>query len=387
LSLAAKTFSLNARTFNGLESVLAQELEQLGAQQVKPKKHSVNFLGDKELIYKANLHLRTATKILMPISRFKFSNDMALFRKIQEIEWSQFFSVRDTYVIDCNLIDAPIHHPRIAVSKVKEGINAYFKRTKESTPNIDLDHPDFRIHVHIYRESCTISLDTSGKPLNQRGYRKDSEYKSINEAFAAGLVLLSGWRKDTEFIDPMCNMGIVPIEASLIANQAAPNLGRDHFAFMQWKDFDKKLWLKVVEEAEAAIKPFAKKVYGFDEHPNLIKAGKTIILNNSHINKIQLEVSRFEEVKPKSDKGTVLICPPPSDKIQRMSPREYYEKLGKDLKEKFSGYTAVIYSQDPDSLNYIGLRSLFKRNLYYGQFEGRLQKFALNTNRKNREDF
>jgi putative N6-adenine-specific DNA methylase len=387
LSLISKTFSLSARTFNGLESVLARELEQLGAQNVQAKKHSVSFSADTELMYKANLWLRTATKILKPISRFKFSNDQGLYHKIQEINWSSYLSVRDTYVIDCTLIESTIQHPRIAVSKVKEGINSYFKKAKNTIPTIELSNPDFRIHVHIYKESCTISLDTSGQPLNHRGYKQDQQQRYLNEAFAAGLILLSGWKKDCYLIDPMCNIGTIPIEASLIANNIAPNISRDHFAFMEWKDFDKSVWNKVVEDAHAAIRPFSKRIYGYDEQPSLIKAGKSIILNSKLFSKIQLEVARFEEVNPIQDKGMVIICPPPSDKIQRMSPRDYYEKLGNMLKSKYAGYTAVIYSQDLDALNFIGLKSIFKRSLYYGQFEGRMQKFEVLASSKKEYDY
>ncbi len=235
-----------AKTFQGLEEVLANELKTIGAQNVEIQRRMVSFTGDKELMYMANFHLRTATRVLMPIHTFKARNEEELYGLAKKIDWTKYMDLSHKFVIDSTVYSNVFTHSHYAALKLKDAIADHFRDKFNKRPFVDPKNPHLRIHLHIAEQECTILLDSSGESLHKRGYRLHQGVAALNEVLAAGLIILSGWDGSTPFIDPMCGSGTLLIEAALIAKGIAPGIFRKHFAFENWLDFDKEIFEKVL---------------------------------------------------------------------------------------------------------------------------------------------
>ena len=235
-------FEMIAKTYHGLEDVLAKELLQLGAQDIKTLRRAVKFKGDLGFMYKANLSLRTSVRIIKPIKNFKVSNEDQLYRELRNIDWEQYMSIDDKFAVD-SFVNSPHFNNSLYVAlKTKDAIVDQFRDKCGMRPDVDLDHPNLRINVHITDENCTLSLDSSGKSLHKRGYRLETNEAPISEALAAGLILLSGWDKKSHFVDGMCGSGTFLLEAAMIGANIPANINREHFAFQDWPDYDEELW-------------------------------------------------------------------------------------------------------------------------------------------------
>ena len=235
-------FELIAKTFMGLEPVLAKELTQLGANDIQIGRRMVSFSGNKELMYRANFQLRTAIRILKPIKHFKAKSADDVYDEVKKIDWSQYLSLDKTFAVDSVVFSDEFRHSKFVAYKVKDAIVDQFRETQGKRPNISVANPDIRLNMHIAEYDCTLSLDSSGESLHRRGYRQESVEAPLNEVLAAGMILMTGWQGDTDFIDPMCGSGTLPIEAALIAHNMAPGLFRKEYAFEKWPDFDKDLF-------------------------------------------------------------------------------------------------------------------------------------------------
>ena len=221
-----------AKTLFGFEELLANELLKLGAQDIKKGVRSVSFVGDKGFMYKANLGLRTAIKILKPIKSFWLRNEDDLYQQVYKIKWEDYLKPSGTLAVDATVHSNVFTHSKFVALKTKDAIVDRFREISGERPNVDLRFPDLKINVHIDRNQCTISLDTSGESLHRRGYKTDTNIAPINEVLAAGLVMLSGWDGQCDFMDPMCGSGTILIEAAMIACNIPPNLMRKEFAFI-----------------------------------------------------------------------------------------------------------------------------------------------------------
>lgn len=237
-------FKMVAKTLFGFEELLARELRNLGAQEVKIGVRNVSFVGDKGFMYKANLALRTAIKILKPIKTFRVSNEQDLYNQVYKMPWDKHLSESGSLAIDATVHSTVFTHSKYIALKTKDAIVDKFRDTKGVRPNVDLRFPDLKINVHIDRQLCTISLDSSGESLHRRGYKTATNIAPINEVLAAGLIMLSGWDGQSDFMDPMCGSGTVLIEAAMIACNIPPNLIRKEFAFERWQDWDVELFEK-----------------------------------------------------------------------------------------------------------------------------------------------
>ncbi len=267
-----ENFQMTATTLFGLEEVLAKELTDLGAQEVKQGNRSVSFQGDKGFMYKANIALRTAIRILKPIKRFKVRDEEDLYKKVKQIRWDKYLEVDGSFIINAAIHQTQVsNNSHYVTLKTKDAIVDYFREKYEKRPDIDAKYPDLAIHIHISKDFCTVSLDSSGMSLHKRGYRSATNLAPINEVLAAGMLLLAGYNGDQNLIDPMCGSGTLLIEAAMIANQIPANINRKHFGFENWNDFDEDLFFIIQESLLKKIRSASCKIMGFDKAPSAVR--------------------------------------------------------------------------------------------------------------------
>jgi len=347
-----------ATTMFGLEEVLATELTNLGAQDVEVGVRSVSFVGDKGFMYKANIALRTAIRILKPIKRFKVSDEDDLYKKIQQIEWERFMRVDSTFAIGAvvNSKNFTTNSHYISL-KSKDAIADYFRHKYHKRPNVDVKHPDLKIHVHIQKDLCSISLDSSGDSLHKRGYRNLTNIAPINEVLAAGLVLLSGYTGDCNFIDPMCGSGTILIEAAMIANNIPANINRKEFGFENWEDYDEDLYFKIQDVLLKKITNSHFKIMGFDKAPSAVRKAKENVENANLSEFIGVHhINFFNSAKEVFGKTTILFNPPYGERLD-IDINQFYKNIGDTLKGGYPDSTVWFITSNKEAIKHVGLRT------------------------------
>ncbi len=375
-----------AKTLAGLEPVLVDELTALGATAVHPGKRAVYFEGDKQLMYKANLNLRTALRILFPIAEFKIRNEDDLYQQLLRIDWSRFMDVDQTLAVDAVTNSENLRHSKYAALKAKDAIVDQFRQRFGRRPSVDTINPHLRVNIHVGNDDVSVSLDSSGDSLHKRGYRVDSVEAPINEVLAAGMIMHAGWKGECDFVDPMCGSGTLAIEAALLASQIPPNMQRERFGFMRWKDFDRQFWEATIHEAEAGIYPLPTcKIMGFDQDFRAIRTSELNAEAAGLQGKITFERASFETLKAPSAAGVMMMNPPYDERLPLEDARTFHETLGNCLKHAWPGYTAWIISAYPDAAKTIGLRPSRKINLFNGKLECKLLKYEMYAGKKGQE--
>lgn len=370
-------FKMVAKTFRGLETVLYKELKQLGATDLDVGNRMVEFTGDKDFMYRANFHLRTALRILKPIAEFKVINDTQLYDKIQTIDWSTYFDLKNTFAIDSVIFSDHFSHSNYISQRVKDAIADQFREKFKKRPYVDTEDPDIKIGIHISHDICTVSLDSSGESLHKRGYRQISNKAPINEVLAAGMILLSGWDKKSTFIDPMCGSGTLVIEAALIANNIPPGAYRKKFGFETWKDFDNELLENIYEEDYE--EPSSEvKVFGSDISEMAIRVSKENISSAGLRKKIELKIDPIENFIPPITGGGVLITNPPyGERIKVSEINSFYKSLGDIFKNKYKGFEIWLLSNNNDAIKHVGLHPSNKVTLFNGALECKFLNYSI----------
>lgn len=367
-----------AKTLFGLEEILAGELTALGARDVKPMIRSVEFFGDKKLLYNSNLWCRTATRILKPIFNFRAANEKALYSKIFNLDWRNYLALNQTFMIDAVITESGFDNSLYVAQKTKDAIADNFRKRTGRRPSVDLKNPDVRINVYINRDDCTIALDSSGEPLFKRGYRKKTGEAPLNEVLAAGIVLHSGWDRKSAFVDAMCGSGTIIIEAALAARNIAPGLTREKFGFMNWGDYDRELFKQVRQEARTKIIPKLDfEMVGSDKAPRQIREAAENARRAEVGRDIVFRQSSIEDFTPPSQPGTLIINPPYGERMSVDDIRNFYGSIGDALKNNFTGYDAYIFTGNLDAAKHIGLRTSRRIAMYNGPIECRLLKFEM----------
>lgn len=368
---------LIAKTLMSLEGVLAKELNDLGAQEVQPGKRAVYFEGDQKLLYRANLELRTAIRILKPIATFEIRNERDLYHQIRQIDWTEYMDLRDTLAIDAAVSSDILNHSQYAALKTKDAIVDQFRDRFGSRPNVDLRFPTLRINIHVLKTTVTVSLDSSGDSLHKRGYRAEIGMAPLNEVLAAGLIGLTGWQADCTFIDPMCGSGTLLIEAAFLAHNIPPQLHRKRFGFFRWKDFNKKLWEEVFESANDNIRPFEHEILGFDKQFKAIKMTEGNIFGAHLDGKITVKKKAFEQLQPPVENGILVMNPPYDERLEVKDVEALYKMIGDRLKQDYAGYEAWILSSNMDALKNVGLRPSKKFSVLNGPLTCKFQRYEL----------
>ncbi len=368
---------LVATTFHGLEEVLAGELQKLGARDIEQHNRSVSFTGDLGFIYKANFCLRTALRVLLPISTFNITDAESLYTSAKAIEWSDYFEVDQSFVIDCVMNSDLFANSMFPSLKIKDAIVDYFRDKEGRRPNIDKENPDIYIYAHLSREKCMLFMDTSGEPLFKRGYRQDVGQAPMSECLAAGLVLLSGWEPHKPLVDFMCGSGTILTEAALIAGNIPPGTFRERFAFQSWPGYDATLFETIKESAISRIKDMDGYIYGCDRNERVIEKAFTNITNANVDDMIKIRTCDFRDFTPPEQKGVIIINPPYGEKMFNDELAVLYKMIGDKLKKNYQGWTAWIISSYADTIKSIGLHTSRKITLYNGPLECKFLKYEL----------
>ena len=371
------TYPLLAKTVSGLEELLRQEIENLGGVNLQLLKRAVSFEGDQELMYRLNYLSRLALRILKPLKIFEVKEQDAFYEEIFSIAWEDFISTDNSIAVDSVISDCVFTNSQFVSYRTKDAIIDRLRSKSGERPSIDLDNPDLRINVHIYKQTCTISLDSSGRSLHKRGYRVSTGVAPINEVLAAGLVQLSGWDKKSPLVDPMCGSGTLLIEAAMLAHNIPPGYFRKEFGFESWKNFDAELWNSIREFENEKISHQAMLIKGSDVAPRVIKAAGENIRFTGLQDVIKLEVCSFDKSVRFEEKGIVLMNPPYDERMRLDDIITFYKSIGDVLKKKYTGYDAWVISSDLNALKFIGLHPSRKITLFNGPLECRLVKFSL----------
>lgn len=373
-----------AKTFKGLEEVLAQELIELGANDVLIERRAVSFSGDKALLYRANFALRTAIRILVPIATFKAKDTDALYKQVKALDWSRYMTAETTFVVDATVYSESFRNSRFVTYRTKDAIADYWTEKADKRPNVSTQEPDLIVNVHVSNEQVTLSLDSSGESLHKRGYRVATTEAPISEVLAAGMLLLAGWRGQSDFYDPMCGSGTLLIEAALIARNIAPGVFRKSFAFEKWKDFDADLWSEIYND-DSQEREFTHRIYGSDASFYAIQqAGKNI--KSAGVQKdIELKQIRIEELKELQASGAlVMINPPYGERLKSNKEMEdLYGAIGSTLKHQFTGASAWIISSNAAAMKCIGLKPSKKYHLLNGELDCQFNRYDLFAGKRN----
>ena len=375
-----KDFQMLAKTFKGLENVLAKELIELGANNVQIQRRAVSFTGDNRMLYTANFCLRTASRVLVPIATFKAKKTDDIYEQVKQVDWIQYMTAKTTFQIDATVYSDLFRHSQFVTYRVKDAIVDWWLEHGGVRPSVQLTNPDLYLNVHIAGDIVTLSLDSSGESLHKRGYRIANTQAPINEALAAGLLLLAGWKGQSDFYDPMCGSGTLLIEAALIARNIAPGIYRKGFAFEKWANFDADLFEDISSD-DSRERDFEYKIYGSDAGFYALQAATKNVQSANLQRDIEVRQIRIQELKliDKNTEGAfVMINPPYGERLsQDKDVLRLYQDMGTALKHQFCGATAWIISSNEEALKCVGLRPAKKIHLVNGDLECLFNKYEL----------
>ena len=369
-------FELVAKTFHGLEEILAKELTELGASNIEIGNRMVAFTGDKALMYKANFCLRTAIRILKPIKHFKANTADEVYDNIKSIAWENYLDNTKSFAVDAVVFSNEFRHSKFVAYKVKDAIVDYFRDQTGERPSVRINNPDVLLNIHIAEDRCTLSLDSSGESLHRRGYRQEAVEAPLNEVLAAGMILMTGWKGECDLIDPMCGSGTIPIEAALIARNIAPGVFRKEFAFEKWVDFDQDLFDSIYND-DSQEREFNHKIYGYDNNPKANEIAVRNVKAAGLSKEIELKLQPFQQFEQPKEKSIIITNPPYGERISTDDLLGLYKMIGERLKHAFAGNDAWILSYRDECFDQIGLKPSVKIELYNGALECQFRKYQL----------
>lgn len=372
------TFDMVAKTFQGLEDVLAEELRELGAADVEPGRRMVSFRGDKAMLYKANFCCRSALRILKPFYSFRAHTPDKLYDRVKEYDWSQLLTPEKTFAIEVTVNSDDFTNSRFVTYRVKDAIADWFRDRdpRGRRPGVRLSDADVVINVHISNNDVTLSLDSSGESLHRRGWREAQTEAPINEVLAAGIILKSGWRGNTAFIDPMCGSGTFLVEAALIAANIAPGIYRKGFAFENWPDFDRELFDSIYND-DSGEREICCPIIGADISPRAIDVATRNLKRAGVAKYVDLQLKPLRAWEEAPAEGVLITNPPYGERLKPDDLDGLYELLGTKLKHVFTGYHAWIIGYKDETMAHIGLAPSSKETLYNGSLQCELREYVI----------
>ena len=369
-------FELIAKTFMGLEPVLAEELTQLGANNVQIGRRMVSFTGDKEMMYRANFQLHTAIRILKPIKHFKARSAEEVYEQVQKIKWDDILDVKKTFSVDSVVYSEEFRNSRFVTYKVKDAIVDWFREKQGTRPNISVSNPDIRLNIHIAEDNATLSLDSSGESLHRRGYRQEQVEAPLNEVLAAGMIMMTGWKGECDLIDPMCGSGTIAIEAALIARNISPGVFRKEFAFEKWNDFDQDLFDMIYND-DSQEREFEHHIYGYDIDMKAVNTASLNVRAAGMSKDITIAQQDFKDFQQPAEKSIIVMNPPYGERISTPNLLGTYKMIGERFKKAFAGNEAWVLSYREECFEQIGLKPSIKIPVYNGSLECEFRKYVM----------
>ena len=373
-------FEMIAKTFQGLENVLAEELTQLGANNIQVGRRMVSYTGDQELLYRSNFCLRTAIRVLKPIKHFRATSADEVYEAVKAIDWTQYLTNETTFAVDSVVYSTEFRHSKFVAYKVKDAIVDQFREKTGGRPNIRVSNPDLQLNMHIAEYDCTLSLDSSGESLHRRGYRQEAVEAPLNEVLAAGIILMTGWRGETDFIDPMCGSGTLPIEAALIAKNMAPGVFRQSYAFEKWTDFDRELFERIYND-DSQEREFGHHVYGYDNNRAAVAIAERNVKAAGLTNDVTIQFQDFADFTQPKEKSIIITNPPYGERIKPEDLLGLYKMIGSQFKKQFVDNEAWVLSYREECFDAIGLKASLKVPLFNGSLECELRKYQMFSGR------
>ncbi len=367
-------FYMVAKTFQGLEEVLAREVRGLGAQDIQILNRAVRFNGDLKILYSANYRLRTALKVLVEMESFTAKNDFELYNGIQKIDWTRYMEPSMSMAVECVLNSEYFSHSQFIAQRTKDAVVDQFRERFRKRPSVDRENPDVRISMHIQDSKVNVLLDSSGYSLHKRGYRTALHQAPVNEVLAAGLLMLSGWNGSGNLVDPMCGSGTFIIEGALMAYNIPPGIFRKSFGFEKWKNYDPVLFTDVADSVEEN-NSFNYRIIGSD------KSGKSLLLARDGLNrsfldkKVELVHEPLETFVPPHNGGWAIMNPPYDERLRLENITGLYRLIGDRLKQHYQGYQAWIFSGNPDAMKAVGLHPAKRIPLLNGSIECSFRRY------------
>lgn len=365
-----------AKTFQGLENILATELIDLGANNIQIGRRMVSFTGNQEMLYRANFQLRTAIRILKPIKHFRATTADEVYEAVKQIDWTEYLNNETTFAVDSVVFSTEFRHSKFVAYKVKDAIVDQFREKTGDRPNIRIVNPDLQLHIHVAEYDCTLSLDSSGESLHRRGYRQESVEAPLNEVLAAGIIMMTGWKGECDFIDPMCGSGTLAIEAALIARGMAPGLFHKEYAFEKWPDFDQELFQSIYED-DSREREFEHHVYGYDINRNAVDIATTNVKAAGLSKEITIQQQDFKDFQQPQQKAILVTNPPYGERISAPDLLGLYRMIGERLKHQFLGGDAYVLSYREECFEQIGLKPSLRTPLFNGSLECELRKYQI----------
>ena len=363
-----------AKTFAGLEDVLFEELQEIGAKDLEKVVRGVKFTGDNATLYKANFCCRTALRVLKNLNEFEVKDANDLYKQVSKINWTDIFDIKSTFAVNSTVNSDAFNNSMFVSLKTKDAIVDQFREKFNKRPSINTETPDIRINVHVTSNKVTISLDSSGESLHKRGYRVGQNEASMSEVLAAGILKIAGWKGQCDLYDPMCGSGTLSVEAALIARNIPPGMFRSNFAFENWKDFDEDLFDEIYNEDYE--KEFEHKIYASDIVPFNVRLTSEHIKNAGIKKNVEVQVADFAQLKPTS-KGFLVMNPPYGERMNDRAIEPIYEMIGNQLKHSFIGFKAFVFSSSKDGFKKLSLKPSEKIRLFNGPLECELRKYEV----------
>lgn len=377
-----QSFEMIAKTFQGLENMLATELIELGANDIQIGRRMVSFTGDKELMYRANFQLRTAIRILKPIKHFRATSADEVYEAVKDIDWTEYLNNDTTFAVDSVVFSTEFRHSKFVAYKVKDAIVDQMREKTGDRPNVRITNPDLQLHIHVAEYDCTLSLDSSGESLHRRGYRQETVEAPLNEVLAAGIIMLTGWKGDCDFIDPMCGSGTLAIEAALIARGIAPGVFRKEYAFEKWPDFDEDLFQRIYDD-DSRERPFEHHIYGYDINRNAVAIATTNVKAAGLSADVTIQQQDFANFTQPEKKSILITNPPYGERISAPDLLGLYKMIGERLKHQFVDNDAWVLSYREECFDQIGLKPSVRTPLFNGSLECELRKYQIFSGKFN----
>ncbi|MDA0709713.1 MAG: THUMP domain-containing protein [bacterium] len=394
--MATEPWTLFATAPRGLEALLAEEIDALGGQAIKTMRSGVSFVGTRETAYRICLWSRVAGRLLLKLTEFPAHTPEELYAGVQTIDWSAHLMQEGTLAVDCVTVQSEIAHTHYASLKVKDAIVDQFREKSDIRPNIELERPDLRVNVYLFRNQATVSLDLSGESLHKRGYRKEGGEAPIKEHLAAALLLQARWPRDAQaghtLMDPMCGSGTFLIEGAMMAGDMAPNLARSYFGFENWLQHDAFLWRDLIADAharrEAGIKTLPP-IVGSDLDPVVLSYCRENIERAGLLDVIEIEQKSLKQIRPADGETGLLIANPPygerlgeDDQAHRL-----YSLMGAVLREHFAGWRAAIFTGRPEWAPAIKLKPRRTYDFFNGTIPCKLMIYKLGSGERKEGQF